>query len=60
MTKIIEWIEIQVGKFMIFLDSAKVDLQEFDEKAQQKIQEYNNKQCAERRFSVPLSELSSA
>lgn len=45
MTKIIEWIEVQVGRFTNFLSTAKEDLKEFDEKTQKKIKEYNNKQC---------------
>ncbi len=45
MTKIIEWIEVQVGHFTNFLNTAKEDLKEFDEKTQAKIKEYNNKQC---------------
>lgn len=45
MTKIIEWLEIQIGRFTNFLNINKVDLKEFDKKVQAKIEEYNNKQC---------------
>lgn len=43
--KIIEWLEIQVGRFTNFLSDAKEDVQKFDDHIQEEIEKYNNKQC---------------
>lgn len=43
--KLIEWIELQVGRFTNFLSDAKEDLVAFDEHVQAEIVKYNNKQC---------------
>ena len=43
--KIIEWLEIQVGRFTNFLSDAKEDVQKFDDHVQEEIEKYNNKQC---------------
>lgn len=41
----IEWIEKQIGRFINFLSDAKEDIAEIDDKFQDKIIEYRNKQC---------------
>lgn len=39
------WIEEQIGKLINFIVGAKEDLHEFDEKMQEKIAKYHNKEC---------------
>lgn len=41
----IEWTEKQIGRFINFLSDAKEDIADLDEKVQEKIIEYRNKQC---------------
>ena len=43
--KIIEWFEVQVGRFTNFLSDAKEDLVAFDEHVQNEVIKYRNKQC---------------
>lgn len=43
--KIIEWLELQVGRFANFLGDAKEDIQKFDDHIQEEIEKYSNRQC---------------
>lgn len=39
------WIEEQIGRFTNFLSDAKEDIAALDEKLQEKVIKYRNKQC---------------
>lgn len=43
--KLIEFLEIQIGRLANFLSDAQEDIKKFDEHAQGEIEKYRNKQC---------------
>lgn len=43
--ELLNWLEVQVGRFTNFLSDAKEDLAAFDEHTREEIEKYRNKQC---------------